>query len=217
MADSEPKFPLYLSKQTDRLAQNLARVRSLIDLYGFLTDLLAENTSDKPPDASDVLRSAVVLLHASLEDFLRSVASVHLPRADTDFIKRMPLAGKPRIAKYDITDLLPHRGKTIDDVLDESIEKWLNKHSFNHSDDVMDILKKLGMPVHYFAQTYEHLDAMMSRRHRIVHNADRCDDAPEGVNTLTRDEVQMWMDNVQQFMKKALDQLQFVSCDSTGK
>ncbi|MCH5378113.1 MAG: hypothetical protein JJ992_29510, partial [Planctomycetes bacterium] len=87
---------------------------SLIELHEFLTKI---STGLSGYDASDVLRSAVVLLHATLEDLLRTVASAHLPRADNEFIRKMPLAGKPRSGKYTIGDLVQHRGKTIDDVL----------------------------------------------------------------------------------------------------
>lgn len=209
-SNEQPDFPHFLSKQTNRLAQNLKRVDSLLDLNEFLERVLADIGSDDGLDAGEVLRAAVVLLHASLEDFLRSIASDHLPRTDNEFIKGIPLAGQPRSGKYTISDLLQHRGKSIDTVLHESIDQWLNRHSFNHTDDVRDILKQLGMPVDYFEATYEDLDKMISRRHQIVHHADRIHNSPDDVAEITRDEVHQWMDNLDQFMSKALYQLQFV-------
>ncbi len=201
----EPEIPDYLRTQTDRFAENIARVDSLINLHKFLTKI---STGLSGYDASDVLRSAVVLLHAALEDLLRMVASAHLPRTDNDFIQKMPLSGKPRSGKYTIGDLVQHRGKTIDEVLDESIDQWLETHSFNHADDVRGMLTELGIPVNYFEQTYGKLDQMIERRHLIVHRADRRNDG--AVTPITPDDVELWARNVEDFMRRAIYQLQFV-------
>ena len=205
-SDEQPDIPEYLKSQTERFAQNLARVSSLINLHEFLTRLAKEMSEY---DASDVLRSAVVLLHASLEDLLRSIASAHLPRTDNEFIQKMPLAGLPRSSKYTLGDLVQHRGKSVDQVLDESIDQWLDKHSFNHAADIRGMLTELGMPVDYFAVTYEKLDRMIERRHLIVHRADRTGDG--SVAAITPDDVTSWVDNVEEFMRRAIYQLQFVS------
>ncbi len=205
-SDEQPEIPEYLKSQTERFGQNLARVSSLIYLHEFLTGL-AKGMSEY--DASDVLRSAVVLLHASLEDLLRSIASAHLPRTDNEFIQKMPLAGLPRSGKYTIGDLVQHRGKSVDQVLDESIDQWLDKHSFNHADDIRGMLTELGMPVDCFSATYEKLDRMIERRHLIVHRADRTGDG--SVAAITPEDVTSWVDNVEEFMRRAIYQLQFVS------
>ena len=195
------------------MSQNLARVDSLIDLHEFLEDLASKVIKGRP-EVDDILRSAVVLLHASLEDFLRSVAAKHLPRTDSELLGRIPLAGTSRAAKYTLRDLVAHRGKQIDAVLDESIDQWLHQHSFNHCDDVVAMLKHIGIPPDYCQDCFSELDAMISRRHRIVHNADRPkqsdgNDASE-VTPIGRDEVEQWRQTVQQFMQKVLYQLQFV-------
>lgn len=202
-SDEQPELPEYLELQMERFVQNLARVSSLINLYEFLTEL------DKGMSESDVLRSAVVLLHASLEDLLRSIASAHLPRTDNEFIQKIPLAGLPRSGKYTIGDLVQHRGKSVDQVLDESIDQWLDKHSFNHTNDIRGMLTELGMPVDYFSATYETLDRMIERRHLIVHRADRTGDG--SVAGITPEDVTSWVDNVLEFMRRAIYQLQFVS------
>ena len=206
VTSEQPEVPEYLSSQTERFAENLARVSNLTNLHEFLTGL---SKGMSGYDASDVLRSAVVLLHASLEDFLRSIASAHLPRTDNEFIQNMLLAGKPRSGKYTIGDLVQHRGKSIDQVLDESIDQWLETHSFNHADDIRGMLSELGMPVEYFSETYEKLGKMIARRHLIVHRADR--DTDGNVTMITSDDVTSWVDNVEKFMRRAIYQLQFVS------
>jgi len=202
----DPEIPDYLISQTDRFGENLARVVSLIDLHKFLTKLTQDLSGS---DASDVLRSAVVLLHASLEDLLRSIASAHLPRTDNEFIQKIPLAGTPKSGKYTIGDLVQHRGKSIDQLLDESIDQWLETHSFSHSGHVRNMLKELGMPGDYFKQTYEKLDQMIARRHLIVHRADRNTDG--SIATITPDDVAAWIENVEEFMRRVIYQLQFVS------
>lgn len=210
--DEQPEIPDYLKSQTERLAQNLARVSSLILLYEFLT---GPTKRESQYDATDVLRSAVVLLHASLEDLLRSIASAHLPRTDNEFLQKMPLAGQPRSGKYTIGDLVQHRGKSVDQVLDESIDQWLGTHSFNHADDIRGMLTELGMPVDYFLATYEKLDQMIERRHLIVHRADRTGDG--SIAAITPADVTSWVDNVDEFMRRAIYQLQFVSHEPETK
>jgi hypothetical protein len=204
----EDEIPEYLRTQTERFVENIVRVERLINLHSVLADIATENAAHSGYDASDVLRSAVVLLHATLEDLIRTIASAHLPRNESEFIKKIPLAGMPRTGKYTIADLVQHRGKTIDVVLDESINQWLETHSFNHADDVRGMLTELGMPVDYFAQNYEKLDQMIERRHLIVHRADRQNDG--AVTPIAPDEVKIWADNVNEFMRRMMYRLQFV-------
>jgi RiboL-PSP-HEPN len=204
----EDQIPVYLRTQTERFVENIVRVERLINLHSVLADIAADIATHSAYDASDVLRSAVVLLHATLEDLIRTIASAHLPRSDSELIKKIPLTGMPRSGKYTIADLIQHRGKTIDAVLDESINQWLETHSFNHAADVRGMLTELEMPVDYFAQNYEKLDQMIKRRHLIVHRADRRNDG--AVTPITPDEVKLWAENVHEFMRRMIYQLQFV-------
>jgi hypothetical protein len=60
-----------------RFKSNLERVDHLVALY----DTATTGPGRRPVDKSDILRSAVVFLHATLEDFLRSLLEWKLPTA----------------------------------------------------------------------------------------------------------------------------------------
>jgi hypothetical protein len=78
----------FIQGHLDRVTANLTRVDLLVHL--------AEETL--PPTLSavhkqDLLRAAVVFLHATLEDFLRYVASPYLPQGSEDSLNDIPLVG----------------------------------------------------------------------------------------------------------------------------
>ena len=65
-----------------------------------------------------------------------------------------------------------HRGKTVDDLIQESVESYLSKQSFGSCADVEEILRQMGLETKPFKYFYPYLDGMMKRRHRIVHEGD---------------------------------------------
>ena len=76
--------PEYLVRHANRFCQNLVRVNSLLDLHDFALEIMQKRLAADPefdnsrsPDVGDILRSATVLLHACLEDFLRTIASAY--------------------------------------------------------------------------------------------------------------------------------------------
>jgi hypothetical protein len=160
-ATDEPNIPDYLVKHTVRLSQNLTRVDSLIDLHTFL-ETIVQNSNERRPEIDDILRSATVLLHASLEDFLRSISIAHHPRTEREHLKYIPLAGIFRNAKFDLGDLVSHRGKTVNDVIESSIHEWLNQQSFNNSTDLANALERIGIDpsqVQYLVSVTQHDDS----------------------------------------------------------
>lgn len=224
MTESAPfDVPEYLKTHAVRLCQNLSRVESLLDLHTFCAGLIAQHKNlppefrqspdDKLPEVDDVLRSAVVLLHASVEDFLRSIASSHLPRTSRDLLKSIPLAGVGtfRQTKYDLSDLITHRGKTTDELIDLSIDQWLQQRSFNNTGDIAAILIQIGIDPEQCNESFADLEETISRRHRIVHNADRSRDCGGAeINPIDPETVRLWRDSSLLFMKQVLHQLQFV-------
>jgi len=223
MADIPEDIPEYLMAQTRRLCENLVRVDSLIDLHSFASSLLDGHrelpreyrASDRePPSVDDILRSATVLLHAALEDFLRTVALAHLPRQQSDCLKHIPITGTgQRPGKVTLGDLTMHSGKSIDSVIEESLDEWLHQQSFSNCADIAAMLEHLGIDVAYCNVSFSHLEDMIARRHRIVHNADRTRDQSEGNKSLSPisvSTVQQWRDAVEQFMRRALYQLHLV-------
>ena len=71
------------------LEKNLERVGGLVKLYRDSAD----GQGRRPVAAGDILRSAVVFLHASQEDLLRSALQWRWPLAASEHFERLSLAG----------------------------------------------------------------------------------------------------------------------------
>src|SRR5258706_3639980 len=102
-----------LRPHVERLARNIARAHNLVSIYKFLG---GSSPGRRSVGDTDVLRSAVVLIHASLEDFLRSLERAYLPKAGSTVLKEIPLKGvgrSGRAEKFSLGDLVEHRGKTV--------------------------------------------------------------------------------------------------------
>jgi hypothetical protein len=143
-----------------------------IRLYHLIT--LAKENRDR---GSDILRAAVVLTHAYLEDFLRTLARNILPDASAEVLNGVPLVGigsNLRPEKFYLGKLVPHRGKNVDDVIRESVAEHLGRISFNTVEDIVHLLKDdLGFDISPYEGYFPDIAAMMKRRHLIVHRADR--------------------------------------------
>ena len=155
----------------NRLRLNLARVRALVDVY---QREAGGGGGRRPVETVDLLRAAVVFLHATLEDVLRTLLASRWPTtADPDALERVGvLVGDEARTKVTLADLLRHRGKTVDDLIRESILAHLERSSFNNVRDVKVALRRCGIDEHVVDGHASRLAAMMARRHRIVHRAD---------------------------------------------
>jgi hypothetical protein len=196
----------HISPRIDRFYQNASRVASLIALYENLS------TRKDPIDHSDILRAAVVLLHATLEDFLRGLAGSHLPLAGESALNTVPLAntttGRPE--KFLLGRLAAHRGKTVDQLLQESVDQFLERSNFNSSDEIAALLTNLGLDIDGIRPTFARLDPLMRRRHQIVHRADMfrpTAEEPEVAQPITAPEVKEWADAARVFLSKTLSSL----------
>lgn len=137
-------------------------------------NLLVEAT--QPPQSGfiqrDILRAAVVLLHATLEDFLRNLAADRLSAIpDRQALAGIPLAGSEN-KKFELADLIPHRGKTINELLAESIERHLESVSYSNCSQVEALLIKVKIKTEKLKEFFPKLELMIERRHKIVHRAD---------------------------------------------
>lgn len=159
---------LDLTEPHARFTDNVARVRNLVGLYESLGE---GKPGRRPKQATDVLRSAVVLLHAALEEFLREVSRKGLAASSTESLERIPLAGTGRYAeKFHLGSLTKFRGLTVDELLQKSVDDHLEYSSFSDPGDVKRVLKAVGLHVDH---DWSGLSAMMRRRHQIVHQADK--------------------------------------------
>ena len=159
-----------------------ARFRTNMRRIDGLTGLVYTGSVPSTPTAvendsvrADLFRAIVVFLHATFEDILRTAARERLGVAKPEVLKDIPLIGLSRFRRaerFHLGDLGPHRGKTVDQLIQESVQRHLDSESFGSCADVDEILKKMGVDTTPFKSLYGDLDQMMKRRHRIVHEAD---------------------------------------------
>lgn len=163
-----------------RFNSNLKRVLSLVHLYRMLIRLrVGWEKKDGPAVVhGDLLRAAVVLLHAALEDLLRSIEERLLPEAGEAELNEIliPLVGGrkgQRREKIQLGELSRYRGQTVDEVIQQAIEEHLRTQTYNNIEDIVRCLKRVGLRVEWQAEQKTLLRGMMQRRHLIAHRADR--------------------------------------------
>ena len=193
------------------LNDNLARVENLVATFE-AQPAVAGQRGRRSAQVLDLLRAGVVFLHASLEDMLRSIAYWKLPMADAGVIDEVPLTGignNPK--KFLLGSLVPHRGKTVDELISESVSAKLDRSNFNNTGEVAALLKSVGVSVENVNSEFEELDKLMERRHKIVHRADR-QDAVTGsgdhqVRAINEETVRDWATSVKNFAEKLTEEL----------
>lgn len=154
--------------------ENMKRVDSLISVY----DLLKRDgkTSDKNKEYkfTDMLRAAVVFMHSSFETYYRTIIIEELKEnKGGDVLKDFPILteeGKEK-SKITVSDLIRYSGKTVQEVIGESIENKLGRTSFNSYSDIYEWAKKINIDLTEFKKQ-EDVEKAIQRRHRIVHEAD---------------------------------------------
>jgi hypothetical protein len=189
----ETNLQQFIPTQMERYNSNLRRVDELVGL-----------AKNEKKIASDILRSAVVFLHASLEDFLRSVASILLPYSDEKTLDNIPLVGTEysRPEKFFLGSLAVHRGKSILDVIQESVDKHLLTSTYNNKKDISRLLDSLGVRDNDVTSLIPRLETLIKRRHQIVHRADK--QRQDELEPITSEQVQEWIVVVDSFMEKVI-------------
>ena len=156
------------------LVWNLGRARRLVGLHQ--QHVKSKKKNDPSRESDDLLRAAIVFAHASLEEFLRSCSALLLPKGSAKVLDEIPLAGlnnsgKPE--KFLLGRLAEYRGRTVDDVINESVQQYLQKTSYNSSSDVAAALERCGLDINRIKNFLSSIDEMIKRRHQIVHRVDR--------------------------------------------
>jgi hypothetical protein len=197
-----------LPEISTKFDDNIARVRNLVKLY---TEALAgEGQGRRPVNSSDVLRAATVLLHATLEEFLRGLSRWRLPVASEETLNEIPLVGLRRADKFLLGRLSRHRGESIDNVITASIEKYLERSNYNNTTEVTHLLESIGVDAQRVNDLYPQLTQLMERRHLIVHRADRDDHPGRGFHrtkSIGRRDIARWIDAVVEFAARVCNQL----------
>lgn len=189
-----------------RFANNLERVEHLVAVYESATG----GAGRRAVDTSDVLRAAVVFLHATLEDFARSLLEWKLPTAAAPYLKEVPLAGRKPRSTFTLEDLAGFRGSTVNDLISRSVADHLERSNFNDPGEVDAVLERIGLTAKLLDPHRDKLGPMMKRRHWIVHRADRNTATGSGHHAargLQKATVETWTTAVKQFGTDVLAQL----------
>lgn len=198
-----------MSEDSLRFEENAARVVSLLHLY---EDGFGHGKSGRRPTrASDILRSAVVLLHASLEEFLRGIVRVRLPAASGEALNRVPLKGTgPRADRYALGALVPFRSDNVGALIEASVSEYLDRSNWNNPGDIKQSLSELEIDVSTLDVNWDSLGRLMRRRHQIVHQADRNPQVGKGQHkaaSIAPPAVHLRVDDVRTFVYEVSQKL----------
>lgn len=192
----------------DRFQTNLGRVSGFLSHYDAVTDRTRGRGSIAE---TDLLRAAVVFLHAALEDLLRSIAEERYPSASPEVLGRFPLIGSSK-TNFTLKELAAYRDQTVAEVLGRSVAAALERTSFNNVGDIVRLLEETDLPKPLVDPHRGKLAALMSRRHLIAHRADRNDLRGKGqhaANSIAKSMVVLWSTSVKDFGTAILEHLQF--------
>lgn len=190
----------------DRFARNVQRVRNLVAIY---RQTAGPGSGRRGHEHTDVLRAAVVLLHAAMEDVLRSLAYWKLPHASSAKLGEIPFVGT-RSPKFTLGELAQFRGKSVDDVILLSTNASLDQSNYNNVADVTNLLTSIGLDTSPLQQYMPVLLTTMKRRHKVVHRADENEQTGRGlyrVEGIAPNTVDMWITNTESFIRDLMTQV----------
>lgn len=189
----------------ERFTGNVARARNLIAVYW---QIARPGRGRQPVPTVDVLRAAVVFLHASFEDVMRSIAAWKFPHAGEAVLNEIPLVGTfGRAERFHLGKLAAHRNKTVQALIDESVSGYLSTFTMNNTDELAAFLTKIGVEPNAVNGEFALLAQVFARRHHIVHQADRNDAPGQGHHNargLNHETVTGWIDSVDRFVRALL-------------
>ena len=177
--------------------KNIERVQSLIKIYESLKNTEAKEQRDSK--FTDILRAAVVLLHSSFEEYYRNILIIIVPKTcGKEDMKSMSLPSKQgkHKANFDLSDLIEFRGKTVEEVITDSIEAEIRLRSFGNYNSIATWAIKAKIDLEGF-KGQDKLNKLIQRRHKIVHEADRANSS-EGytLTKIDKSTVEKWTEIV---------------------
>lgn len=191
----------------ERFSANVGRVRQLLAVY----QRVAGSGPGRPSvGEADILRAAVLLLHAALEDLLRSIEEQRLPVAAAKAFSGILFPGTRRAEKFSLIELAAYRGQTVDDVFRNAVSAHLEHSNYNNINEVIGALDRAGIMASWGQADRSRIGSMMRRRHWIAHRADRNPVAGRGHHTtqsLGYNVVNTWTLTVEAFGNDVLTHL----------
>ena len=197
----------YIYEQIDQFTKNMQRSRMLVAMY---SQIAKDHPDSKSIHATDILRAAVVFMHAALEEFLRSLVLTTFPLAHAEVLNDVPLSGQNRMGraeKFFLGDLTRFKDLTVAQVIERSVRDYVSRQTYNNRGDLMFVVRSLGLRDSDVAGVMPKLDAMLQRRHQIVHRGDR--PIPEDqqwirATSLSPKHVTAWIEATTKFVSIAL-------------
>lgn len=188
----------------NRFHSNLGRARSLGVVY---LQLVGKGQGRVAVQYSDILRSAVVFLHATLEDLLRSLEEAHARRQLRSGVTDYPSIAfvldstqDLRKEKISVGDVVKHHyNKTVEDVVRLALDREFSTRTYNKPIDVIQAITRLKLDTSGATLSASTLQAMMQRRHQIAHRADHNPIRGRGQHIalpLPRALFETWLDTV---------------------
>jgi RiboL-PSP-HEPN len=191
--------------------KNFGRTNSLLKLY---KDLTIGKKGRRPVAYLDLLRVTVVMLHSTLEDYLRNLLTWKLPNSTKEKLNKIPLYSSeydPRKTKFELGELIEHKDKKISELINLSVVKYLDGESFNNTTDINSALLNINLNVDdSIKKYYGELDKMIKRRHKIVHQADKDNlknISNHNLETIDLQNVELWQKTVDQFVLETIKKL----------
>ncbi|GEM_PF-1643334 len=183
---------------------NLLRVRNLVqasDDKG-LSDNLRK----------DILRAAVVLLHATVEDVMRSVSRELLPHADANVLAQIPCAvevGGSPIPKFTLAQIRDKVVGGVERYVKARVKSHLDRTSYNNRADLENACKLIPLDAETAGRLIHAIEPMMKRRHEIVHRSDREDMAEHfgKQKHISKKTVETWVASVQDFLEAVMHEV----------
>ena len=115
-------------------------------------------------------------------------------------LRSVPLAGfKKDVVKFTLGDIAAFRGQGVEDVIQQSVETYLEKVTYNDPGQLKTALAQVGGDPTLVDAHANLIAAMMKRRHWIVHRADRTEmrgRGHHGARSIRRADVENWIQTV---------------------
>ncbi len=125
--------------------ENMRRVSRILDLHVKIRNS-GVGTED---ECSELLRAAIVFLHASIEEVVRNLFVEFLPHGDTETLNELSYSEygpTSRSKGVFLGDLLKnHGGRFVENVIFDAINAHVDKLNINNSDQLVAQLKKLKL------------------------------------------------------------------------
>jgi hypothetical protein len=190
----------------ERFRSNLERVRNIVQMY----DVVAGAGQGRPTvQEGDLLRVAIVFLHATIEELLRDLAQERLWKASSEVLRQIPWPRGGGTAKvtFDLGELSAFRDASVREVLQHAVSSYLEKSNFNHPGDVKQMLEWVGLSPSLVDPYAKDIGGLMARRHWIVHRGDRYPTVGRGhhpVRSTAKAAVIDWINAVESFGEHVL-------------